>query len=377
MITRREYLKQAALASCALALPRTLTANPDASPGNQITGHGSLKSHAHEHGLLAGCAVGAANLHDDAFTRVLVDQYNLVVAANAMKFGPLHPTPDTYNFADADALVSFAHQHKIKVRGHNFVWHEMLPAWFAGTATKDNAKKILTDHIQTVAGRYKGKIQSWDVVNEAINVADGRPDNLRKSPWLELIGPDYLELAYRTARQADPKAKLTYNEYGIENDSETNGAKRAATLALLKRLKAANVPLDALGIQSHISAGTSATYGKGLRELIDGAQSLGLEIYLTELDVNDDAVKETDEAARDRFVAAVYRDYLAVALESKAVKAVLTWGLTDAHTWLNGIKSHTEKQPNRKQRPLPFDPDYKPAPAFLAMRDAFDKAPHR
>jgi endo-1,4-beta-xylanase len=289
----------------------------------------------------------------------------------------MRPTPDSYNFADADTLVAFAQHHKIKVRGHNFVWHEQLPAWFAGTATKENAKKILTDHIQTVAGRYKGKIQSWDVVNEAINIPDGRPDSLRKSPWLELIGPDYLELAYRTARQADPKAKLTYNEYGIENESEGNASKRAATLALLKRLKGAGIPLDALGIQSHISAGSSATFGKGLRELIDGAQSLGLEVYLTEFDVNNDDIKDDDVAVRDRMVADVYRDFLAIALESKAVKAVLTWGLTDAHTWLNAIKSHKEKQPNRPQRSLPFDPDYEPAPAFFAMRDAFDKAPHR
>lgn len=373
MITRREYLKQAALATCALALTRKLAAQPDAPIG----GHQSLKDHAHKRGLLAGCAVGAANLHDDAFTRVLAEQYSLVVPENAMKFGPIQPKADSYFFDDADALVSFAEQHKIKVRGHNFVWHEALPAWFTGTATKDNARKILTEHIHTVAGRYKGKMHSWDVVNEAINIGDGQSDGLRKSAWFDLIGPGYLELAFRTAREADPKAKLTYNEYGVENESEGDAAKRAATLAMLKRLKAADVPVDALGIQSHISAGTGQTFGIGLRKLIAEAQSLGLEVYLTELDVNDDAVQETDVAARDKIVADLYRDYLAVALESKAVKAVLTWGLTDAHTWLNEIKSHKEKQPNRLQRPMPFDAGLKPTPSFFAMRDAFDKAPQR
>jgi endo-1,4-beta-xylanase len=104
---------------------------------------------------------------------------------------------------------------------------------------------------------------------------------------------------------------------------------------------------------------------------------MGLEVYLTELDVNDDAVPGDDTAARDQIVAAAYRDYLAVALENRAVKSVLTWGLTDRHTWLNGIKSHREKLPNRPQRPLPFDPDYKPAPAFFALRDALAHAPHR
>lgn len=377
MITRREYLKQATLAGCGLALTRALQAVPPTISEANIQDRDSLKAHARQRGLLAGCAVSAANLREEAFTRVLAEQYSLVVPENCMKFAFVHPAADKYDFTDPDALVAFAGLHNIKVRGHNFVWHEAIPSWFAGTVTKENAKKVLTEHIQTVAGRYKGKMQSWDVVNEAINLTDGQPDGLRKSPWFELLGPEYLDLAYRTAREADPKAKLTYNEYGIEDESESNAKKREATLALLKRFKAANVPIDALGIQSHIKAGASQAFGKGLRGLISSAQSMGLEVYLTELDVNDDAVQVSDLAARDRIVADVYRDYLTVALESKAVRAVLTWGLTDAHTWLNGIKSHREKLPNRPQRPLPFDADYKPTPAFLAMRDAFDKAPHR
>ena len=382
MITRREYLKQAALAGCALALPNALISQSPAGPDASIDGKNSLKAHAHKHGFLAGCAVSAQDLHNEKFTNVLIDQYSLVVPENAMKFGPLKPKPDQYFFDDADALVAFAEQHKIKVRGHNFVWHAQLPSWFKGVATKENARQILTDHIMTVGTRYKGKMQSWDVVNEALNPPDGLPDGLRKSPWFELLGPDYIELAFRTARKADPHAKLTYNEYGIENDGPEDSTKRAATLALLKRLKAANAPIDALGIQSHVHAGE--TWGKGLRELIDGAHDLGLEVYLTEMDINDDKLKETDIAAIDRIVADAYRDYLSVALESKAAKAVLTWGLTDAHTWLAGMGmmrprpgADTKLPPRPPERPLPFDPDYKPAPAFFAIRDAFDKAPHR
>ena len=219
----------------------------------------------------------------------------------------------------------------------------------------------------TVGTRYKGKIQSWDVVNEALNPPDGLPNGLRKSPWYELLGPDYIELAFRTARKADPHAKLTYNEYGIENDGAEDSTKRAATLDLLKRLKAANVPIDALGIQSHVHTGE--TWGKGLRELIDGAHDLGLEVYLTEMDINDDKVKETDIAAIDRIVADAYRDYLSVALESKAVKAVLTWGLTDAHTWLAGMgmmRPHPAQTPSSpRARPRgrsPSTPTTNPRP---------------
>jgi endo-1,4-beta-xylanase len=375
MITRRDYLKQASLAiGCFTVSGARMFA---AQPETDISGKGSLKEHGRKRGILAGCAVGARELHDEAFQRLVAEQFSLVVSENSMKFGPLSPKPGEYNWTDADALVKFAQKNKIKVRGHNFVWHAQLPAWFKGTATKDNAKKIMVDHINSVGGRYKGKMHSWDVVNEAINVSDGEPDGLRKSPWYELIGPDYLDIAYRTARQADPKAKLTYNEYGIEDDSEDNGKKRAATLALLKRFKNSGTPIDALGIQSHIHAGTGETYGKGMRELISGAEALGLEVYLTEFDVNDDGVETDEAAARDRAVAAVYKDYLDIALESKAVKAVLTWGVSDKDTWLNGLREHREKRPNRRQRPLPFDNDLKPTAPFFAMRDSFDKAPHR
>jgi endo-1,4-beta-xylanase len=346
-------------------------------PDSKIDGHHSLKAHARKRGLLAGCAVGAAELRDDTYRKILAEQYDIVVAENAMKFGSIQPKPDTWFWDDADALVAFAQEHKMKVRGHNFAWHENIPAWFAGTVTKDNARKVLTDHILTEAGRYKGKIHSWDVVNEAINLDDGRPDGLRKCPWLDLIGPDYLELAYKTARQADPNAKLTYNEYGIENDHEDNDKKRAATLDLIKRLKAAGAPVDALGIQSHIAAAEWARYGKGLQDLIEAARNMGLEVYVTELDVNDDDQPNNDIAARDQLIAQTYQKYLTTVLQNQAVKAVLTWGLTDKHTWLNDGKTHQKKQPNRRQRPLPFDDDYKPTPAYFAMRDCFDKAPHR
>jgi endo-1,4-beta-xylanase len=374
MITRRDYLKQASLAAGCFAISGA-RAFADA-PEQQITGKASLKAHGARRGLLVGSAVGARQLPDEAFQRLLAEQYSIVVSENSMKFGPLCPKPGEYNWADADALVDFAQEHQMKIRGHNFVWHEQLPVWFKETATKDNAKKIMVDHINTVAGRYKGKIHSWDVVNEAINVGDGMPDGLRKSPWYELIGPEYLELAYRTARQADPNAKLTYNEYGIENENEDNAKKRADTLALLKRFKANGTPIDALGIQSHIHA-TGETFGNGLREVISGAKELGLEVYLTELDVNDDGIQDDNPAVRDRAVADVYRAYLGIALENPAVKAVLTWGVTDKHTWLNDNREHRQKHANRGQRPLPFDNDLKPTAAFFAMRDAFDEAPKR
>jgi endo-1,4-beta-xylanase len=382
MSTRREWMRQAAGVTAVAAMPgllgrETLAGTPE-NRNQAITGAGSLKAHAAARGLLAGCAVNAALLREEeGFRTLLAEQCSIVVPENCLKWRILRPTADSYDFTDADNLIAFAEAHGMKVRGHNFVWHESIPAWFAGTVNKDNAQKFLVDHIHAVGGRYKGKIHSWDVVNEAIWVPDGRPDGLRSSsPWFQLLGPEYIDLAFRTAREADPAALLTYNEYGIENDSDENGKKRAAVLALLRRMKADKVPLDALGIQSHITAVSKDGFGKGLPELLDGAKALGLQVFVTELDVNDDAVETEDIAERDKTVAGVYRDYLTQVLQGREVKAVLTWGVSDKDSWLNKGKVR-KLHPERLQRPLPFDPDYAPAPAFFAMRDCFDKTQKR
>jgi endo-1,4-beta-xylanase len=383
MLTRREWIRQAAGATAVAAMPDLLhgsvLAITAANDNGTITGAGSLKAHAAARGLLTGCAVNAALFRDDeGFRELLAGQYNILVPENCLKWNILRPTADTYNFTDADSLVAFAEAHGMKVRGHNFVWHEALPGWFAATVNKDNAKKFLVDHIHTVGSRYKGKIHSWDVVNEAIWIPDGRPDGLRStSPWFQMLGPEYIDLAFRTAREADPTALLTYNDYSIEYDNEEQGKKRAAVLALLRRMKADNVPLDALGIQSHIPAISKDGFSRGVRELLDGARSLGLQVFITELDVNDDEVATADTAERDKIVAEVYRSYLTTALEGPEVKAVLTWGASDKNTWLNKGTKFRKQHPDRLQRPLPFDPDYAPAPAFFVMRESFDKAKKR
>lgn len=367
MLTRRSFLSNATAAALLPALPGT----------QDSTGHNSLRARAERRGLLTGTAVDIHILDAvPAYRQLLSDQYDILVAENAMKWKALRPAADKFDFTAADQLVSFAREHHMQVRGHNLCWHESIPDWFTSTVTKDNARQYLTDHILTVGRRYAGKLQSWDVVNEAINTGDKRPDGLRDSPWLQLVGPDYLDLAFRTARQADPHARLTYNDYGIENDSPENTEKRAAMLALLQRMQAARVPLDAVGIQSHIKAKPEHPIGRNLMNFLAEIRRMGLEIYITELDVNDDGVEGSIEE-RDQAVAETYRQYLNLVLQEPAVKAVLTWGSDDNHTWLNNTPSHKKKQPDRAARPLPFDTNYRPKPAFFAMRDALDHAPHR
>lgn len=369
MPTRREFLKAGAIAATGvLGYSRSLCAySPDPL---DVTGTQSLRAHAERHGLLVGCAVVPEKLNADSdYARVIAEQANILVAENAMKWRALRPSPDRFDFHSADVLMEFAAKHNQKVRGHNLCWHESIPDWFAGTVTKENARQILEQHIRTVAGRYAGKLHSWDVVNEAIDMKGGQPDGLRRSPWFELIGPDYIELAFRAAKQADPTALLTYNDYGIELDTPEQAEKRAHVLALVKRLKTRGVPIEAVGVQSHLSA-TDPQAGAGLQHFVRELRQMGLQVFVTELDVNERKL-EGSIAERDAAVAGVYRGYLHTMLSEPNVHVVLTWGITDRYTWLNSPKY--ARLDGQQQRPLPFDEEYRPTSAFFALRDAIDK----
>lgn len=386
MLTRRHLLQQGlritaasqvALLSAPLAgcVPRNHALSGLSSLSQtEITGPRSLKAHASASHLFAGAAVDVTVLQNDPMYRlVLAEQFNMVVAEREMKWKTLRPAPDRYTFTLADTLMTFARRHKMKVRGHNFVWHEALPDWFASTVTKSNARQFLVDHIMTVGQRYQGKIHSWDVVNEAVLPSDGRTDGLRKSPWLDLLGPSYLETAFRTAREADPHALLTYNDYGVEYDNTEDDQRRFYILQLLQRLKSTGVPLDAVGIQAHIKAVAKDSIGKGLRDFMSAIRAMGLKIFVTELDVNEDDIATNDVTVRDKIIADTYTQFLSVAMQEPALKAVLTWGVNDAHTWLNNGPTHKKKQPDRPQRSLPFDNDDQPKPAYFALRESFDR----
>ena len=430
--TRRRFLSNGLAVSGGLALSGSAGRLPSAfaqamqavapDAAQDITGRNSLKAHAAAHGLLTGAAVEAQLLASNAgVAKIVIDQYSILVAENSMKVGPMRPTPTTYSFEAGDALVAFGDAHGIKVRGHNLCWHAQLPTWFNSYVTKDNAKQVLVDHISTVAGHFKGKLHSWDVVNEAINVKDGMPGGMRNGPWYKVL-PDFIPIAFRAARAADPNVLLTYNDYGIETDSPDDTAKRAAILELVRGMKADKVPIDAVGIQSHIHAGWSTADGKGLREWMRTLRGMGLKLFVTELDINDDTLKTDDPAEIDAAVAKTYREYLDVIMSEPAVAAIVTWGVTDAHSWLAGRRgprppgprpgqpgqpgqaagqppappAQGEVQPppppgqaevvppgpppgqqvaqhRPPERPLPFDADNKPKPAFFAIRDCFDR----
>jgi endo-1,4-beta-xylanase len=364
--TRRQFLAQTAAATLATLPLRTLAQS-----------QATLKSAASSRGLLVGCCVHAKALREQPDYAALVkQQMSILVAENEFKFGPLHPTPTTFFFDDADTIIHFAEQNGMKMRGHNFVWHRALPAWFATYVTPQNAEQVLVNHIETVAGRYKGRIHSWDVVNEAIQVSDNLPNGMRNSPWQKVL-PNYIDIAFRTARRVDPHALLTYNDYGIEAEDAASTAKRSAILNLVRGMQQRGVPIDASGIQSHIHAGPksdgSHTYGPALTQFMDDVQKLGLKMMLTEMDVNDRDLP-ADIPTRDKAVAELYASYLNTTLANPNVLALLTWGITDRSTWLNHEGARKDGLP---ERCLPFDPDLKPTPAFFAELTALQQAPRR
>lgn len=342
----------------------------------ELRGSNSLKAHAARSGLIAGAAVIVRALQNDhALQQLVAEQYGILVPENELKWRALRPSEKSFDFEAADALFSFAKQHGILVRGHTLVWHNSVPDWLHSQASRLDVRRLLVEHITAVVGRYRGRVHSWDVVNEAILPGDKQPGGLRKSFWYDAVGADYIEIAYRTAREADPHAKLCYNDYGVEYDNDEQTERRRSILALLRRLQAARVPLDAVGIQSHIKAGSPDRIGRGLTDYIGSIREMGLEVYLTEMDVNEDDLTFNDVAQRDRIIAETYSEFLRATLASPAVKLMLTWGVSDRRTWLNDGPTHHRKQPDRPQRALPFDAAYRPKPAFFAIRDSFDGRP--
>jgi endo-1,4-beta-xylanase len=352
------------LSAQAIATPKQARTTPDSPP---------LRDRAAAKGLLYGAAVETRGLQDADFASVLARECNILVPENELKWRALRPSPNEFKFQGSDRLADFARQHQMKFRGHTLVWHGSIPEWFRDRATRANAQQLLETHITTVVRRYAGKMHSWDVVNEAIYPGSDGVNGLRNSLWYQLLGPSYIDIAFRAAAAADPNALLVYNDYGLEVDNADQNARRTEVLKLLERLKSQGVPIQALGTQAHLWAGESRFNPTKLRQFFRDVASLDLKILITELDVVDRNLPR-DIAQRDRGVADTYRAYLDAALDEPAVIAVLTWGLSDRRTWLSRARPRRDGAP---VRPLPFDAQMRSKPAYEAIGAAFDAAPRR
>jgi endo-1,4-beta-xylanase len=317
-----------------------------------------------------GVAVNPRMVQPGPDADLIKAQFNSLTPENAMKMGPIHPEENRYFWKDADAIMAFAEQNKLKVRGHTLCWHNQTPRWFFTDSTgKQVSREVLLarmkKHISEVVGRYKGKIYAWDVVNEA--VPDGGTDIYRKSKFYEIIGDDYIEKAFQFAHEADPEAVLFYNDYNTENAS-----KRERIYQLVKKLKGKAIPINGVGLQGHWSLDEPTA--QELEESITKFANLGLTVQITELDVSvypkEHERREKRDTDKSEFTpgmndkqAAHYKLLFDVFRKHKdKISGVTFWNLSDKQSWLDNFPV-----PGRKDFPLLFDQNYQPKKAFQAV----------
>ncbi|OGO61197.1 MAG: hypothetical protein A2032_04720 [Chloroflexi bacterium RBG_19FT_COMBO_49_13] len=310
----------------------------------------SLRRLAERQGLAIGSAVSGWQLSDPNYSSLLTREFNLITPENAMKFGPLSPAPGQYDFTEADIIVAFAEEHGLQVRGHTLVWTNQLPDWLVdGDYTQGELLDILHMHIQTVVGRYRGKVSYWDVVNEAL--ADDGSIALNNF-WMEHIGSDYIALAFQWAHEADPAALLFYNE----SYAEGKGQKTDGVFTLAQSLLAQGVPIHGIGMEMHTGLGWSPN-PEELAENMQRIASLGLLVQITEMDVRIEEPVTIDELNQQT---QVYAEILQTCLEATNCTAITTWGLTDAYSWIPYVYPGTGSA-------LIFDANSQPKPAYDAM----------
>jgi endo-1,4-beta-xylanase len=335
----------------------------------------SLKE-AFKNDFLIGTAMNAAQIEgkDVAADRLIKQQFNAVTPENCMKAEIIQPGWNTYNFDLADKLVDFAKKNHLKINAHNLIWHSQLPAFMYHMQSADSVRQYFVNHITKVASRYDGKVYSWDVVNEALN-EDG---TLRKDIFLDKLGDNYIVEAFRLAQKASPHSKLYYNDYNIEQPK-----KRAGAIALIKKIQAAGVRIDGVGIQGHWKGGNVPM--KDIEESIKEFSALGIQVMFTELDLSvlpspwDKTTADVSATAQgsakmnpytkglpdsmQQVLAKSYADLFTLFLKyKKDISRVTFWGVNDGESWLNGFPIH-----GRTNYPLLFDRNFKPKAAFYSV----------
>lgn len=362
-LTRREILAASAACGVAAALPAI------------AAGKESLGELAAAKGITYGASFAGHELdapYGASYAAMYKRECRILTSELEFKLATLRPTADVIDFAPADRLMAFAEANGLAVRGHTLIWHDALPDWINRLGPGE-AGYLLDAHIETVLERYAGRVKHWDVVNEPIGPWDKLPGNLRTGVFLAAFGEDYIARSFRLARKLDPKARLVLNEAQTEADDENSRTFRESFLALVRRLKDAGVPVDAVGLESHLVSSRRYDFPRFAAWIADLA-ALGLEIHITELDV-DDAAFPSNIRERDKRVAAMYRDFLDAVLQVKAVTTVVDWQLADHTSWIYGAA--LAKNVKRLPRPLPYDSEFRRKPAWYTIAEAFRAAPAR
>lgn len=307
--------------------------------------------------ILMGTAIAVHPLFTDGtYRQIAGQQYSMLTPENDMKPQFVHPQPNVYTFDEADALVDFANANGMKVHAHTLVWQEALPAWMRASMSNDQRKQVMLTHIDNVAGHFAGRVAEWDVINEPMSDEDKDYTNghkgLRPDLWFNAMGENYITLALNEAHKIDPHAKLFINEYGVEEA----GNRWDAFYALLKRLKAAGVPLDGVGFQNHEYEAGDRTPIATFKDHVEKVQALGLQWRVSEMDVLASASIQSKE----------FSDKLTLCVNEPGCSSFSTWGFTDKY----GSTADINHYPPSPGDALPYDKNIKPKPAYTAIQKA-------
>ena len=298
----------------------------------------------------------SALANDPTYKRLTAREFNTVTPENVMKWETVEPQQGLTDFSQGDALARFARANHQAVRGHTLVWHSQLPAWLtSGTFTNEQLEAILRRHIFQEAGHFRGRIYAWDVVNEAFN-EDG---TLRDTIWLRALGSDYIAKAFIWAHQADPHARLYYNDYNLESI----GPKSDAALALVKQLKARHVPIDGVGFQGHL--GIQYPYPDTFGDNLERFAAAGFDVAITEADVRMVLPVTPEKLAAQ---AMYFGDMLRSCVAVRRCATFTLWGFTDKYSWVPGFF-------DGEGAATPLDEAFQPKPAYFVLRDSLLRRP--
>lgn len=367
MISRRHMLQ--------LAGGFLLSWPSDTTLGFAADSPATIKGAVAGSGTLVGITVGASDIASPAASHAVLDNFNMVTPGTAMKWAYIHPEQNSYSWPYSDSIVAFAKAHGLAVHGHNLCWNLFNPAWVQQTVNPSNARSILESHIQAVAGRYRGEIDTWDVVNEPVRVADGKPGGFMAGPWYDALGPEFIDIAFHAAASTDPKAIRQINLDSVEQDSDAYHyeATRNADLAIIKAALQRGVPIQSVGIESHLRAYlplTSAAFSTFIRQVKD----LGLAVAITELDVDEGREGSSSPAAREQTVADYYARYLEEVIPLGNVRRVGFWTLSDKNNWLDAAAPRADHQ---ERHPGLMNDDFVPDPACYSVEAALKGLVHR
>jgi len=332
--------KKTAATATGIAVSAALAAIGMGTFATHAAAASSLGAAAAQSGRYFGTAVAAPKLGDSTYSTILDREFNMITPENEMKWDTTEPSRGSFNFGPADQIVNHAVAHGQRMRGHTLVWHQQLPGWVS-TLSASDLQSAMDNHITQEMTHFKGKIYAWDVVNEAF--ADDGSGQHRSSVFQDKLGNGFIEHAFRTARAADPSAKLCYNDYNIENWTD---AKTQGVYTMVKDFKSRGVPIDCVGFQSHFGSGGAPA---SFQTTLTNFAALGVDVQLTELDI-----AQASPTA--------YANTVNACLHVSRCTGITVWGIRDSDSWRTG------------ENPLLFDSSGNPKAAYTSVLNALNAA---